>query len=194
MGSMTTAQTAAALATLGWRRPRSTGELAQSVRRFQDLWLLGTPLAVDGTVGPATSRAIRESLARRSGGHPTMSPHFSASELACHCRGAYSACTLIWTPRHALEALERLRSEHYPRGLSLISACRCLGQNTHVGGAKSSRHMAGDAFDIAPVVPWRVVAAMGIYGGIGINANGCARHVDQRSGSPRSPATWRYPG
>ena len=112
-----------------------------------------------------------------------LTQHFSRSEFACkHCG------KIVIPPSAMLVALERLRVEHYPAGLVVVSAYRCKVHNAEVGGKPDSRHLHGDAVDVHPVVS---VATAHRYGFRGIGAqqsDGLVVHLDWRP----TPATWYY--
>ena len=68
-------------------------------------------------------------------------PSFSARELACKGTGA------VRINEDALDKLQALRDQ-LGKPLVLTSAYRSPAHNKRVGGAKRSRHMLGDAFDV----------------------------------------------
>lgn len=69
-------------------------------------------------------------------------PHFSPRELACKGTGR------LLIQRRAIVALQALRRE-VGRPMVILSAYRTPEHNRRVGGARDSRHMLGDAFDVS---------------------------------------------
>jgi zinc D-Ala-D-Ala carboxypeptidase len=67
--------------------------------------------------------------------------YFEEWEYACKC-----GCGYVPTLRARL-ALDNLRHE-LGEPLYIASGARCPHHNARVGGAKNSRHMMGEAFDI----------------------------------------------
>jgi uncharacterized protein YcbK (DUF882 family) len=69
-------------------------------------------------------------------------PNFTVDEVACPC-----GCGMMPTD----EALIRLQGLRYDldRPLIVTSGARCPDYNERIDGAENSRHMKGDAFDIA---------------------------------------------
>jgi len=112
-----------------------------------------------------------------------LTPHFSRSEFACkHCG------KIVIPPSAMLVALERLRVERFPKGLVLVSAYRCPIHNAAVGGKKASRHLAGDAVDIHPLVTVTEAHHYGFRGIGAQRASGLVVHLDWRP----TPALWFY--
>jgi hypothetical protein len=189
----------ALLRKLGWR-VRSSGELTQVVKHFQQGWMLGEHLTEDGLIGPQTTAALEESKAGISGSGGTASRHFSFAEFACKCGGRYDDCPRIWVQAGLLRSLEALRETYYPDGLSVTSGCRCNQHNIAVGGATTSQHKYGQAADIPAHVSYRRLAADELFAGIGYNAStGLVAHVDRRDLShnttgagKQNPTLWRY--
>jgi len=200
MTTLTAGQVATALRQLGWRI-RTTGELKQSIKHFQQGWNLGTALKMDGIVGPLTTAALLTSIDRMRKRLPTASAHFSFNEFACKCGGKHSACPRIWVQRVLIVSLEVLRKECYGGGLQIVSGCRCTAHNRAVGGATGSQHLYGAAADIPVTIPRARVVALKQFGGVGyIRASGKVLHVDRRDasghnatgGTPTRPTTWTY--
>ena len=206
--SSTTAK--AYLAALGWRT-NTEARYKQALRDFQAGWNLGSPLVIDGLLGPNTSAALTSSNTRRKAGLSTASAHFSFSEFACKCGGKYSACRRIngegsvghdkWVLRILMANLEVLRSKYYRNGMSIVSGYRCDGHNQAVGGASSSQHRYGAAADVSPVASTSQVKALKQFAGIGYQGStGKVRHVDRRDysghnttgASISNPTTWVY--
>lgn len=111
-----------------------------------------------------------------------LSPHFSSHEFVDkHTGHRYDP------PAELLEVLENIRSLH-PGPLVVLSGHRCCSTNADVGGAGMSRHIAGDAADIAPgrATPAEAAAC----GAVGVGEqDGWAVHVDVR---PGAAARWSY--
>lgn len=83
--------------------------------------------------------------------------------------------------------LERVRALR-PAPLVVVSGHRCCAHNSDVGGARQSRHIAGDAADIPPgrATPQEALDC----GAVGVGErDGWAVHVDTR---PGWPVTWSY--
>jgi len=112
-----------------------------------------------------------------------LSAHFDSREFACkHCGRLPGK-----PPYSLLAALEKARTRHYPKGMVIRSGYRCPTHNAAVGGKKGSRHVAGDAADIAPVMTLKQARDCG-FRGIGVDVRGRVVHVDMRP----VPAVWRY--
>lgn len=111
-----------------------------------------------------------------------LSAHFSASEFADHTTGHQ-----LGPPPELLGVLEAIRALR-PGPLSIVSGHRCCGHNAEVGGAPQSRHIHGDAADIAPGRAYLSEARRCGAVGVGVR-DGWAVHVDVR---PGPPVTWNY--
>lgn len=111
-----------------------------------------------------------------------LSAHFSHGEFADRRTGhRYDP------PAELLEVLERVRALR-PGPMRIVSGHRCCSSNVTVGGAASSRHIAGDAADI-PTGRATVAEAVRC-GAVGVGEKGgWAIHVDVR---PGPPARWTY--
>lgn len=117
-----------------------------------------------------------------------VSAHFSRSEFRCHGFG-HAGHPDHDTPidPDLLVLLERIRTEH-GGPVIVVSGHRCAWWNRRVGGARSSRHLLGEAADLKPgvVTPSRAFA----LGATGVGSRGnWATHVDTRAGRR---ARWRY--
>ena len=180
MSTLSRSQATTILRNLGWRI-RTTTEYTAVVKRFQGGWNLGPALAVDGSVGPATSAALLLSESRRRAGKPTASAHFSFSEVACRCGGKFSSCPRIWQKRSAFRMMEGYRSKT-GRSLTVVSGCRCPSRNAAIGGSPTSRHLKGLAcdveakFSVPKVKSWRVATHIG-YG----SSSRKVKHIDKGS-------------
>lgn len=187
------------LKALGFRR----------VNEFQRAWNLGTPLRVDGILGPLTGAALATSIRRKGQGRGDLSEHFSAREFRCHCGGREPGCLLTRVHRKLLESLEAHRAEYSPGGLVIVSGYRCPRRNVEVGGAAMSQHLYGTAADLVPLVDKDRVIGDHRFAGVGYQAaTDKVRHVDRRdvvdadgvmpatvnttSSSTSHPAVWRY--
>lgn len=69
-------------------------------------------------------------------------PNFTERELSCKC-----GCGSFVRDEKALDALQKLRNEMGK--LTITSATRCKKHNTAEGGAPSSEHLNGRAFDVS---------------------------------------------
>ena len=111
-----------------------------------------------------------------------LSEHFSEAEFACNCCGRLHPSGKK-PPQELLDVLEEMR-EHFDKPVHINSGYRCPAHNAAVGGASSSRHMAGDAADcwIDGVSPNEVYAwadtRIGFIGGVGKYAT--FTHIDVR--------------
>ena len=85
-------------------------------------------LAVDGDFGPKTSDALRRSYARHLKGQPTMSAHFSYSEV--HCKGppTDAGCRRISMLRVHVRRLEAYRAKIGNKPVRIMSGYRCRPQ------------------------------------------------------------------
>ncbi len=188
----------AALATLGW--PTDT----EGVRQFQRAYhfIRDAYLTVDGIIGPKTTAAIANSLARHKAGKGDISANFSAREFACRCGGKLPGCRRVKLTWELLHGLERLRAAMDTKqgsgfaGLSIVSGYRCEAYNASIpGSASRSQHMSGTAADVPGVLTLAEVESLRWFRGIGYGAQGGkVTHVDVRPGSGSSPATWSYAG
>ena len=210
MSTLSSATAKTLLSRLGFR-VNTEGRYKQALRDFQAGWNLGTALEIDGLLGPKTSAALLISEKQRSAGKGTASAHFSFSEFACKCGGAYTACRRIngeglpghgkYVLRTLIQGLERTRAAYYPSGMSIVSGYRCDGHNKAVGGAISSQHRFGAAADISRVVDKDTLRAKHWFAGIGFQGSSDkVQHVDRRDisgvnptkGTTSSPTTWKY--
>lgn len=163
----------------------------RTVRAFQAAWWGdGTePLAVDGILGPKTTRALQWL--------PRLSEHFTVWELWDH------RAHECYVKRELVGALEKLRRQ-CGRPLVLSSGYRSPATNDLVGGVGRSVHMLGGAADLNTHVWLTEVQAAKCFSGIGCNHGGnnpLVRHVDVRHAVPgnptpgasvASPARWFY--
>ncbi len=77
-------------------------------------------------------------------GNPQIATNFKLSEVAQTYKGRYAV-----VQPHAIARLQALRNQ--VGALKVNSGYRSPTYNSSVGGATHSRHMFGDAFDLAPV-------------------------------------------
>ena len=110
---------------------------------------------------------------------------FKDSELSCP-----DGCGMLPT-QGAINKLYALRLI-YNKPITITSGARCPSYNKRIGGAESSQHTTGRAFDlkIPPEDEWEVVSIAQSVGfkGIGLN-NNVFIHVDDRDGKPNM---WTY--
>lgn len=113
------------------------------------------------------------------------SPNFTRAELECKC-GCTPSAVVERNLTELATHLEQMREELGGKPLGILSGHRCAAYNKKIGGASQSRHLTGEAADLA--VPWgkqdtfyraalRVPAFKG--GGIGLYPGG-GLHVDHR--------------
>lgn len=109
--------------------------------------------------------------------YPVSAKNFSYGEVVCPC------CAL--TPKHTLVVrLQALRDKlGFP--LRVTSGTRCPDKNTAIGGAVTSRHLSGEAVDIAirhlqPHQKWELIAGATAVGFHGIGIYRTHIHLDIR--------------
>lgn len=112
-----------------------------------------------------------------------LSPHFDSGEFADKETQHY-----LPPPSELIVLLEAIRAETGDP-LIVISGHRCCAHQLRIGDAPQSRHIYGDAADLAPgrvrlERAWELGAV-----GVGVDSDGWAVHVDVRPG-PR--VTWSY--
>jgi len=160
------------------------------VRMFQESFQLGsTKLVVDGIVGPATIKAMRESELENG----AISAHFRYQEFRNKgSRIPSPGNHVVLVTRELVAALERLRESTGP--IHIASGYRSRHHNKLVGGVPKSTHMAGLAVDLARSgMGVRVTEKMARdagFKGVGMESRGnpSVIHVDVRP----SPARWFY--
>lgn len=106
-----------------------------------------------------------------------LSPHFSESEFRCKCGTPDHVPHPVQVHTDLVDALERLRRICDNRPLQIRSGHRCAVHNRHVGGARRSRHLIGDAADIPFGYATVEQAKEAGFRGIG-SMRGWAVHVD----------------
>lgn len=70
------------------------------------------------------------------------------AEFRCRCKYEDCGHTIL---THALRKAYVDSRTEFNKPLSIHSGFRCQGHNSYVGGVKKSRHMSGEAIDIAPL-------------------------------------------
>lgn len=115
----------------------------------------------------------------KKGSAVRLSANFTSAEFDCHGAGCCD-CTKIDTA--LVERLQRIRN-HFGRATVINSGYRCAAHNKAVGGASASRHLKGQAADIAvsgvaPAEVAKYAEHIGIKG-IGLYSNFV--HVDTRT-------------
>lgn len=78
------------------------------------------------------------------------SVHFSWAELACHDGTEVPEALRPVARRACLTVLEPIR-QRFGKALVVVSGYRSRTHNRRVGGARESRHVKADGFDIRPV-------------------------------------------
>lgn len=179
---MTPAELQGALARIGWpiAADGNVGPMTTAaVRDFQAGYAF-RPLAVDGQPGPQTYAALEECLGKNG----RCSAHFRFAEFASKGNG--------WIKINRVHAyrLDRYREAVGP--VRIVSGYRDPAHNRRVGGATSSRHMAGDACDIPGAATLERLRGMRLFTGLGVARSGLVVHVDSRPGNPATPTIWRY--
>lgn len=66
-----------------------------------------------------------------------LSPHFTKAEFACHC------CGRVAVDPSLIQGLEALR-ELIDAPIVVLSGCRCVQENSRVGGTAHSQHLVSD--------------------------------------------------
>lgn len=134
-------------------------------------------LTVDGIRGPLTEKAL--DLSVYLGG--LCSQHFRFREFAC------KHCGEISVHRVLLQALEVIRTTHYPAGMNIESGYRCRPHNTSIGGAENSQHIWGTAADVDPVMTLQECVDLRVVSGIEYRKDGKVYHVDVRHAGAYNP-------
>jgi len=104
--------------------------------------------------------------------------YFKISETCCKC-----GCGFDISPAARMK-FDQLR-EIIGIPLVVSSGARCPTHNKAVGGAEHSRHMYGDAMDIAcpPDYRWKLVLTAMKLGAKGIGIHKSFIHIDWRKGN-----------
>lgn len=175
LGVVGTASPAAADGCYTWSRTLSSGATGDDVRQLQ-IRVSGYPaygavLALDGSYGPATKAAVTRFqqayglTADGIAGPATYSKIYALQDDDCtpinftyaelnRCNttwsgGAVSAATAKANARVTMWKLQALRHALGDRPLGVNSGFRSYSCNSAVGGASNSRHLYGDAADLA---------------------------------------------
>jgi uncharacterized protein YcbK (DUF882 family) len=114
-----------------------------------------------------------------------VSKNFQDHELWCKC------CRQLPKPE-LIAKLQELR-DAYGKPMVITSGYRCPNQNKKVGGAPNSKHVSGEAVDIActdAAERYKLLRLAFTLGFGGIAYSKSFVHFDIRS--PLSPATWSY--
>lgn len=106
-----------------------------------------------------------------------LAPNFTAGEFFCKC----GKCINQPISSELVAKLQLLRNQ-MGRPIIFTSAYRCPAYNAKIGGARNSRHLIGDAVDIAIAgMDWRLLVreakAVG-FRGIGYGQHRGFIHVD----------------
>lgn len=109
-----------------------------------------------------------------------LSAHFSRAEFRDHRDGSLPAGL---PTAHLVACLERLRHIIGDRPITIVSGYRTSANNRAVGGAPNSRHLFGDAADVAPGTCTVGQAIDAGFIGIGVDREGRPIHLDTRPGA-----------
>jgi zinc D-Ala-D-Ala carboxypeptidase len=175
VGVIGTAAPASADACYTWSRPLAQGATGEDVRQLQ-IRVSGYPgygavLSLDGSYGPATSAAVTRFqqayglTADGNAGAQTYAKLYALQDDDCtpanFSYGELNRCNSTWAggPLSAAAAranalvtmwkLQALRHALGDRPLGVNSGFRSTSCNSAVGGASNSRHLYGDAADLA---------------------------------------------
>lgn len=109
-----------------------------------------------------------------------LSENFRRSEFACRC-----GCGFDTVDAELLRILQDVRN-HFGLPLTVVSGCRCAGDNARVGGAPSSQHLFGRAADsyVEGIPPQAVYNYLeGQYPDrLGLGLSKTTVHIDVRNG------------
>jgi zinc D-Ala-D-Ala carboxypeptidase len=118
-----------------------------------------------------------------------VSANFTKKELSCPCCGRTAVEAQVLSEKEFLrivQKLENLRTAFGGTPLKITSSFRCPAHNKAVGGAPSSMHMKGIAFDIEAVghnaLALAYTASVAGWNGIGLNPKRNFVHIDDRPG------------
>lgn len=175
VGVIGTAAPASADACYTWSRPLAQGATGEDVRQLQ-IRVSGYPgygavLSLDGSYGPATSAAVtrfQQAYGLTADGNAGASTYaklyalqdddctpanFSYGELnRCNSTWAGGALSAAAARANALVTMWKLQALRHALGdrpLGVNSGFRSTSCNSAVGGASNSRHLYGDAADLA---------------------------------------------
>lgn len=112
--------------------------------------------------------------------------HFTRKEMACPCCGKSAM------QKHTMLRLDMLR-EQYGKPLAVTSGFRCPAHNLAVGGASGSKHMKGEAADLAVRGPdaYKIVSLAPGIGFVGLGVAKTFVHVDDSDDRPVG-TLWTY--
>ena len=119
-------------------------------------------IAVDGTPGPATQKALKHAVAygiekkpdtsepssSQTGGFWDDIQYFTREEFRCQCKGKYCNGFPAEPQEGMVRALDTVRA-HFGKAIIPNSGVRCPTHNANVGGVSNSRHLSGKAVDFA---------------------------------------------
>lgn len=134
---------------------------------------------VDGVVGEKTWKALDEIkvYSKLADGNKSISPNFKIKEFACQD----GSDTIVLHTDFVVDKLQKIRS-HFNKPITINSAYRNPTHNRKVGGASSSYHVKGRAFDIVvkDISPNEVAKYAQSIGIKGIIRYSWGVHVDSR--------------
>lgn len=109
-----------------------------------------------------------------------ITAHFNSAEFICKCKN--KSCTTTEINLDLVNILQKIRN-HFGAPVTINSAYRCEKHNAAVGGAKSSKHLYGQAADIRVegVKPKTVAQYAESIGVKGIGLYDSFVHVDTRT-------------
>lgn len=134
---------------------------------------------VDGVVGEKTWKMLDEIkvYSKLADGNKSISPNFKIKEFACQD----GSDTIVLHTDFVVDKLQKIRS-HFNKPITINSAYRNPTHNRKVGGASSSYHVKGRAFDIVvkDISPNEVAKYAQSIGIKGIIRYSWGVHVDSR--------------
>lgn len=113
-----------------------------------------------------------------------LTTHFTNDDFKCPC------CGKLAMKDYFLVKLEAFRVR-WDRPMKINSGMRCEKENARVGGVPNSRHLFGDAADVAVIAGDRYAFIKLSFecGFAGIGVGKTFIHFDCR---PGQPALWKY--
>lgn len=137
-------------------------------------------LSADGVVGDKTWKALDDIkiYSKLTDGNKSLSPNFKVKEFACQD----GSDTIVLHTDFVVDKLQKIRS-HFGKPITINSAYRNPTHNKKVGGASSSYHVKGRAFDIVvkDVSPNEVAKYAQSIGIKGIIRYSWGVHIDSRA-------------
>ena len=134
---------------------------------------------VDGVVGKKTWKMLDEIkvYSKLADGNKSISPNFKIKEFACQD----GSDTIVLHTDFVVDKLQKIRN-HFNKPITINSAYRTPAHNRKVGGASSSYHVKGRAFDIVvkDISPNEVAKYAQSIGIKGIIRYSWGVHVDSR--------------